>query len=149
RSRRMMEALRTAHLWVPGWCVSGMRNYGLAPPKRIWLMIADHFEPWWRDPHDQVAFERVARWTDLWPEIAHRQRDSIGRPACHTFFYPAEQYHPRVLDSLAELCQQRVSDVEVHLHHSGDTAEQFRERMAQFVETLHRQHGLLHRENGR
>ena len=145
----MMQALRTAHLWVPGWCLSEMRRCGLQPPKRIWLLIADHFEPWWRDPDDQRAFERVARWTGLWPEIAQRHRDSIGRPACHTFFYPAEQYHPRVIDALTQLRQKNIGDVEIHLHHDHDTADQFRNRMGLFIEQLHRRHGLLHTENGR
>jgi len=145
----MTDSLRTAHLWVPGWCISRVRRRGLEPPKRIWLMIADHFEPWWRNPDDQMAFQRVARWTTLWPEIAQRHRDSVGRPACHTFFYPAEQYHPRVIDQLAQLCHDRIGDVEIHLHHDHDTADRFRNRMGLFIDRLHRGHGLLHMESGR
>jgi hypothetical protein len=145
----MMEALRTAHLWVPGWCLSEIRRRRLEPPRRIWLMIADHFEPWWRNPDDKKAFGRIARWTGLWPEIADRYRDSIGRPVCHTFFYPAEQYHPRAIDELSQLCQKKVGDVEIHLHHDRDTADQFRNRMGLFIEQLHRGHGLLHIEQGR
>src|SRR5262249_44476453 len=102
-----------------------------------------------RNPDDQMAFERVARWTALWPEIAQRHRDSIGRPACHTFFYPAEQYHPRVIDDLSRLCLERIGDVEIHLHHDRDTADQFRNCMGLFIERLHRRHGLLHTEDGR
>jgi len=145
----MMQALQTAHLWVPGWCRSEMRRRGLEQPKRIWLMIADHFEPWWRNPDDQKALERVARWTGFWPEIAWRYRDSAGRPPCHTFFYPAEQYHPRVIDELTQLCQKKIGDVEIHLHHDHDTADQFRNRMGVFIDQLHHAHGLLRTENGR
>lgn len=145
----MIEALRTAHLWLPGYCRSRMRMLGLEPPKRIWLMIADHFEPWWRNPGEQKAFERVARWTLSWPEIARRHCDSAGRPACYTFFYPEEQYHPRVMDDLATLCGEKIADVEIHLHHDHDTEDQFRNRMGWYTDRLHRRHGLLHKENGR
>jgi len=145
----MIGALRTAHLWLPGWCGSRLRMRGVEPPKRIWLMIADHFEPWWRNPSDQGALERVARWTGLWPEIAQRHCDSAGRPACYTFFYPEEQYDPQVMDDLAKLCREKIGDVEIHLHHDYDTEDRFCHRMGLFIERLHGQHGLLHRENGR
>jgi hypothetical protein len=145
----MMEALQTAHLWVPGYCASRMRMRGGEPPKRIWLTIADHFEPWWRKPDDRVALERVARWTKWWPEIAQRHLDSAGRPACYTFFYPEEQYHPRVMDALATLNRAGIGDVEIHLHHDHDTEDQFRDRMALFINRLHNRHGLLHNEGGR
>ncbi|HUI78274.1 MAG TPA: hypothetical protein VLY24_10165 [Bryobacteraceae bacterium] len=145
----MIEALRTAHLWLPGWCGWRIQTRGLEPPKRIWLMIADHFEPWWRDPDDQKALERVERWTGLWPAIARRHCDSAGRPPCYTFFYPAEQYHPRVIDDLTKLCREKIGDVEIHLHHDRDTEDQFCNRMGLFIDRLHSGHGLLHKENGR
>jgi hypothetical protein len=145
----MMRALQTAHLWLPGWCESRIRVRGMEPPKRIWLMIADHFEPWWRNPDDQTAFDRVARWTSLWPKIARRHRDSVGRPACYTFFYPAEQYHPQAIDGLTKLCRERIADVEIHLHHDDDTEDQFRNQMGAFIDRLQNQHGLLRTENGK
>jgi len=145
----MIGVLRTAHLWLPGWCAWRMRTSGLEPPERIWLMIADHFEPWWRSPDDRKALERSARWTGLWPEIARQRCDSFGRPPCYTFFYPAEQYHPQVIDDLTRLCREGIADVEVHLHHDRDNADQFCNRMSLFIDRLHRSHGLLHTENGR
>jgi len=145
----MMEALQTAHLWLPGYCASRLRARGQKPPKRIWLTIADHFEPWWRKPEERTALERVKRWMKWWPDIAQRHRDSTGRPACYTFFYPEEQYHPRVMDDLAALTRAGIGDVEIHLHHDRDTEDGFRDRMSAFIERLHVGHGLLHEEGGR
>jgi hypothetical protein len=145
----MNRVIQTAHLWAPGYCTSILRKRGAAPVKRIWLVLADHFEPWWRQPSIETALERVRRWTRLWPEIALRHRDSIGRPACYTFFYPEEQYHPKAIDELAGLRNEGIGEVEIHLHHDGDTEYQFRERMTQFAERLHYRHGLLHQRDGR
>ena len=144
-----MDVVRTAHLWLPGYCLSRIRRRGEEPPKRIWLTIADHFEPWWRRPDDATAWSRVERWTRSWPEIAQRHRDSMGRPACYTFFYPEEQYHSRVMDALAGLTASGIGDVEIHLHHDHDTEDDFRHRLAVFIERLHHGHALLHKENGR
>ena len=141
------KQLRTAHLWLPGYCASRMKMRSRA--KRIWLMIADHFEPWWHQPDERTALERVQRWMRGWPEIAQKHRDSLGRPCCYTFFYPEEQYHPKVMDNLAQLAQAGIGDVEIHLHHDRDTEVQFRERMGAFIDRLHHDHGLLHKENGR
>ena len=51
-----------------------------------------------------------------------RYRDADGRPPRHSFFFPGEQYGPRYLDALADLARAGLGEVEVHLHHDGDTA---------------------------
>jgi hypothetical protein len=145
----MKQVLQTAHLWAPGYCASRLRKIGSSQAKRIWLLLADHFEPWWRKPDTRTALDRVKHWTTLWPEIALRHRDSIGRPACYTFFYPEEQYHPQAIEELSALCSAGIGDVEIHLHHDADTEDQFRERLALFIERLHQRHGLLRQDGGR
>jgi hypothetical protein len=113
------------------------------PIRRVWLAFADHFEPWWRQPTDDAAMARVRRWTERWPDIARRHIDASGRPACYTFFYPEEQYDPEALDELARLCDTGLADVEVHLHHDGDTAPHFTRRVNIFINRLRHRHGLL------
>jgi hypothetical protein len=113
------------------------------PIRRLWLAFADHFEPWWRGPTDDAAMARVRMWTECWPDIARRHIDVSGRPACYTFFYPEEQYDPEALDELARLCGTGLADVEVHLHHDGDTAQQFTRRVNIFITRLRHRHGLL------
>jgi hypothetical protein len=146
---RNHPAIRTCHLWLPGHLRSGVRRAFAQPPVRVWVSFADHFEPWWRQPDTATALERVARWVRGWPEIAARHRDSAGRPPCYTFFYPEEQYHPRVMDDLRALRDQGIGDVEVHLHHDNDTPRAFVDRMSVFLHRLEGTHGLLRRDNGR
>jgi hypothetical protein len=96
-----------------------------------------------------VAAERVALWKREWPRIAARHRDSAGCPPRYTFFYPEEEYRPQFLDVLAEMTQNCVASVEVHLHHDGEGQQNFVDRMSGFIETLSVRHGLLRKCNGR
>jgi hypothetical protein len=77
-------------------------------------------------------------------------RDSDGRPPRWTFFYPLEEYVPSQLEALTELCRAGFGEVEVHLHHDGDTAENLRAVLVEYRELLARRHGLLsrHRQTG-
>jgi hypothetical protein len=140
---------RATRRWLPGYCAARWRRRTNAPVARVWVTFADHFEPWWRQPDATTALERVRRWTRLWPAIAARHVDSEGRPACYTFFYPAEQYDPRVLDELSRLRHAGIADVEVHLHHDADSEQGFLERVETFLLQLHDGHGLLRKDAAR
>jgi hypothetical protein len=141
--------LRTSHLWLPGYLRTRLGARSARSVARIWVAFTDHFEPWWHQPDDATALQRVARWAARWPEIAARHLDSAGRPACYTFFYPEEQYHPAAIDRLRALRDRGIGDVEVHLHHDNDTPQAFADRMSVFLDRLEGAHGLLRRENGR
>src|SRR5262249_49674898 len=75
-----------------------------------------------------------------------RSRDSDGRAPRHTFFYPVEEYEPELMAPLAGLCAAGFGEVEVHLHHDNDTAENLRQTLADFRDTLAEGHGLLGRD---
>ena len=147
-SSRPQDARRTLHLWLPGYVAAKVRALAAhrVAIRRVWVTLADHFEPWWRGADDRTAIERVQRWVDRWPAIASRHVDAAGRPACYTFFYPEEQYHPAALDALSCLVERGIADVEVQLHHDRDTASAFVERVGRFVDTLHTRHALLRRD---
>jgi hypothetical protein len=115
------------------------------------ICFADHFEPLHGKPPMRVARARVARWLRDYPRQFARFRDSDGRSPRHTFFYPLEEYQPEFLDALTELCRQGFGEVEVHLHHDGDTAASLARRLCDYRQTLAEEHGLLsfHRETGR
>lgn len=115
-------------------------------PVELLLCIADHFEPKQGDLRPGVGREAVARWVDEYPKLFGQFRDSDGRPPRHTFFYPEEEYEPDHLDALAGLCRRGFGEVEVHLHHDGDTAEGLREKLLRFKEILAGRHGLLARD---
>ena len=140
--------VRTSHLWLPAYLRTRLGARSARSAARIWVAFTDHFEPWWHQPDDTTALQRVAHWVARWPEIAARHTDSCGRAACYTFFYPEEQYHPAAIDRLRTLRDRGVGDVEVHLHHDHDTPQAFSERMAVFLDRLERTHGLLRREDG-
>lgn len=115
-------------------------------PQRVFLAVCDHFEPDWGGASEEVRRERVARWGQDFPRSVDGLADSRGRPPQHTFFFPLEEYRPQLLDQLAQLCHGGWGEVEVHLHHDGETASQLRDRLEWFRDTLHREHGLLHRD---
>lgn len=123
---------------------------GLPEPQRVWLAIADHYEPYWNCANHATARERVERWRKAWPKIADRStKDSAGKSPKYTFFYPEEQYEPELLDLLAEMAHAGIADVEVHIHHDREGRQNFIDRMSSFRDVLHGRHGLLHVENGR
>lgn len=142
------ESFLTSRLWLPSYCGDRLRHVGRRAPQRIWVTIADHFEPWWRGAEGEVALERVRRWVRRWPAIAARHRDTAGRQPKYTFFYPEEQYDARALDELARLTHEGIADVEVHLHHDRDTDAGLAARLERFTECLYTRHGLLRKDGG-
>jgi len=110
------------------------------------LCIADHFEPKYRRPAPEVSWARVRRWVEDYPRQFGGFRDSDGRTPRHSFFYPIEEYEESYLNALAELCRNGFGEVEIHLHHDHDTAENLRRTLVAFKELLAEHHGLLARQ---
>jgi hypothetical protein len=141
---------RHADLWLPGYVSSRLQNWAPpVPPCRVWVAVADHWEPYRGKAPDDIARSRVAIWEKHWPEIAARHADSTGRPPQYTFFYPQEEYRTEFLDVLAEMRRRGIADVDVHIHHDREGQQKFLDRMSGFIETLTTRHGLLRRHNGR
>ncbi|MFO0888494.1 MAG: hypothetical protein U0790_05020 [Isosphaeraceae bacterium] len=115
-------------------------------PVHLLLCVADHFEPKRGGPPEAVAARRVRDWVGGYPRLFDRFRDSDGKPPRHSFFYPVEEYEPRYLDDLAALCRAGFGEVEVHLHHDRDHAENLRRTLTGFKELLAGRHGLLARD---
>ncbi len=95
------------------------------------IAVADHFEPaylpetpWEYAPLD-LQERRMEHWCGAYPAAMGEWRDRAGHPFRHTYFYPAEQYNPTVVERLVEHCHEGSGEVEVHLHHgvsAPDTA---------------------------
>ena len=138
--------------WLPRYLLETPRRR--APrrgrPVHLLLCIADHYEPCTGGASPEKADARVERWLTGYPRLFGGFRDSDGRPPRHTFFYPMEQYDPRHVEALAELCRAGFGEVEVHLHHDNDTAESLRRQLLLFKKILVKKHGLLgrHRATG-
>lgn len=144
-----MKLPRHAELWLPGYVRSRLNRRAHPRPSRVWVAIADHWEPFYGKPSEEIARTRVTVWRKHWPAIASRHRDSTGRPPQYTFFYPEEEYRPAFLDSLAEMVRQGIADVDVHIHHDGEGAQNFVDRMSGFIGILSNRHGLLRKGGGK
>lgn len=113
--------------------------------RHLLFALCDHYEPLWGGAPDTVGRARVDTWAENYPRLA-QFRDSDGRPPRHGWFFPGEEYRPHSLDRLAALARDGFGEVEVHLHHDGDTAAtlapQLEHTLAQFAE-----HGHISRKN--
>lgn len=136
---------RNADIWFPGWLRSWSQSRRRPPATRVWVVIADHYEPLWHSAPDSVGRERVALWKARWPAIAEAVRDSAGRPPKYTFFYPEDEYRPELVEPLAEMARSGIADVEIHIHHDGEGEQNFVDRMSRFKQALVERHALLHR----
>jgi hypothetical protein len=144
-----MTLPRNCHIWLPGYIEQRRQARRRRPPERVWLTFADHYEPLWNGADEATGADRIARWAREWPRTASKFRDSTGRPPCYTCFYPQEEYRPGLMEPLARLAQDRIVDVEVHLHHDGEGQQNFIDRMTAFVDALRQRHGLLRMQNGK
>ena len=131
--------------WLGPYLAETSRRRRLRSGEEVHLLLcfADHYEPKWNRPTPEVSRARVRRWHDDYPRQFARFRDSDGRTPRHTFFYPIEEYEAEYLDALADLCRQGFGEVEIHLHHDRDTAENLRHSLLAFKSLLSTRHGLL------
>jgi hypothetical protein len=111
----------------------------------VLLCIADHYEPRHGKVDPQRAMARVQTWVREYPRLLGGFHDSDGRPPRHTFFYPMEEYDRAEMDEIAGLCRQGYGEVEVHLHHDKDTAENLRRTLLEHKAMLAERHGMLAR----
>lgn len=144
---RLLLRSRNMHLWIGAYLKqAGRRRRRPAPHTHVHVAFCDHYEPYWRQADDATARARVDHWLRRYPEVAAVHADSTGRVPQHSFFYPEEEYREDILDDIAGLCRRGYGDVEVHLHHDDDTAENLRATLTRFTTLLHERHGLLRRD---
>lgn len=122
-------------LWMRDWAIDRtltLITQSMLPtkarPEHVMLALCDHFEPGWTgDPQHpgaarkEICRERVTTWREGYPAFAANFRDSCGFRPRHTFFYPGDQYAFDLVEPLAQLVEMGLADIEVHLHHEGDT----------------------------
>jgi hypothetical protein len=133
--------------WVIPYVLQTLRRHKPRAEEEIHVLlcIADHYEPKADKASPERARARVQRWVDEYPRQFGHFRDSDGKPPRYSFFYPIEEYEPEYLEALADLCRAGYGEVEIHLHHHNDTAENMRSSLLGFKELLAERHGLLSR----
>jgi hypothetical protein len=114
-------------------------------PRHILFAICDHYEPLWGRADDARGGERVRAWQERYPRLADGYRDADGRPPRHSFFFPGEEYRPQYMDGLAEMVRGGYGEVEVHLHHDGDTAATLEPQLLSTIANFAK-HGHLSRD---
>ena len=132
---------KNAQIWLPGYLASRKRGKFVSPTQ-VFFCFVDHYEPLWSKPSLERARARTRYWLENYPKFAGHFRDADGKPPQHTFFFPGEEYRPEFLDDLASLCRQGYGEVEIHLHHRNDTAENLKAQLLNFKAQL-AGHGFL------
>lgn len=139
---------RNMQYWIGAWPGDRLRAC-LAPrpvQRHVYFCFADHYEPYCAGADRERAHARVRAWIERYPVIAANHRDSQGRAPRHTFFYPIEEYDAEIMEQLRALCARGFGDVEVHLHHDRDNADNLRRTLTEYAQQLHERHGLLRRD---
>jgi len=119
--------------------------------KHLIFVIANHFEPGWATNgilDHKTQMSRLRAYRRLAEETGRHIVDSDGTKFRHTNFYPAEQYHPEILDVLAEIQAEGLGEIEVHLHHGverPDTAKSLERQLVEFRDIVAEQHKGLSR----
>lgn len=113
--------------WRAAYAAASNRRHTLAAaaagPVDVCLFIVDHFEPAVGQADRATARRRLEEWIDRYPVISSRHRDSGGRHPSHGYFYPWDEFDREQFDLLAAHCREGWGEIEIQLHHSGDTAE--------------------------
>ncbi len=139
--------MKHTSVWLPAYLCTRFKPRPSGRPVHVMCCFVDHYEPEWGGATLETRLARVERWVTEYPKLAGAHRDADGCPPRYTFFYPAEAYHPEVLERLSALCRAGLAEVELHLHHDADTSETLRTKLEEAKRAFVR-HGLLSRERG-
>jgi hypothetical protein len=136
--------MKALNIWLPAWLKRDREPHRALGSLHVCIAVCDHFEPL-QNTDKAGAVARIATWRREYPRFVEEFRDSGGKPPRHTFFYPVEQYDSDILQALADLCSENGCEIEVHLHHDRDTADNLRATLLTARERL-ASHGLLSRD---
>lgn len=134
---------RNMQFWIRTYIYNAFSAKVKSPVKHVYFCLVDHYEPYYGDATEEEARKLVDDWVTNYPEIAKLHSDSDGNPPQHSYFYPIEEYDKHILDQLSRICKSGYGDVDVHLHHDNDTAENLRTVLTEFKHTLFDDHQLL------
>ncbi len=148
---RPLQYLRSKqlHRWGPDYfrhlATRRLESRAVGTTRHLLFSFCDHWEPLFQGVADEVGDARVTAWAEGYPALASRFRDADGRTPRHSFFFPGEHYRPRWLDRLGSLAKGGFGEVELHLHHDGDTSESLRADVSRYVDEI-ASHGHFSRD---
>jgi len=139
---------RNIHIWFWAYLKQFVTlRVASTSTKHIYVCLADHYEPYLDNVDQNRAHARVKRWVEEYPKIAKQHSDSNGRHPQHSYFYPEEEYDEWVMTQIKSLCEQGLGDLDIHLHHDDDTAENLQKTLTRFKTLLHDKHGFLRKNS--
>ncbi len=111
--------------------------------QHIVFTFVDHFEP-----HEQKT---VTRWTSSYREFVKKHMDADGKRPQHTWFwyfsYSDNAEKISFLRQMSELAYEDTGELEIHMHHSGDTEESFTKLMKEAIAQTQMWGGLITAES--
>ena len=137
---------RRLDLWLPGYVLGAPARARARRQRRdklthVFFLVCDHYEPRHKATREGQAYERVETWRRDYPKFQQRCRDAFGHAPLHSWFYPPH-HGSEHLPQLADLAHAGGGEVELHYHHSNDTAETLTRDLKATL-ALYRRHGLL------
>lgn len=130
--------------WLFPYVISRLSNKPhVEGTTHVLFCFVDHFEPQWQNDNIDIERQRVDRWYQDYPKMADAHQDADGYAPKHCFFYPEEEYRKEHLDKLSDLCHRGYGEIEIHLHHEDDTAENLAKTLTNFAAILHNDHNAL------
>src|ERR1041384_3978589 len=136
-----LKKIQTSLPWLTRYPFARVQDFLGREPlehKHIIFTVANHFEPAWRESgmHDlKTQIRRLEDYRKLARSTGEAVTDADGTKFRHGNFYPAEQYHPELLEIMAEMQAEGLGEVEIHLPHGveePDTAENLRRSLVDF-----------------
>ncbi len=137
---------RNIDLWIVSYLREKYNREVSTGGKNVYFCLADHYEPYFGSASQELARERVENWCRSYPEIAKKHKDSDGNMPKHSYFYPEEEYDEEIINNIKSLCERGLGDVEIHLHHDNDTAENLEITLNRFKTLLFEKHDLLRKD---
>ncbi|RKY41055.1 MAG: hypothetical protein DRP76_00700 [Candidatus Omnitrophota bacterium] len=136
---------RNICVWLPSYLLAYFeknRVKNFSSHTHIIFCLVDHFEPRVGKVSVEKENERVDKWIENYLSIVKKHKDADGVIPKYTFFYPIDEYTPSVFEKIVDFCKKGLGEIEVHLHHNGDTAESLREKL-EFAKKIFSQYGML------
>ena len=138
--KKMINFIRKKNLqiWLPAYLrelTSSPQRRSSSGPVHVMVMFVDHYELAGKEP-------RLREWMRRYPDLALRHRDSDGICPKHTWFYALDLMREKELEEMRSLVDRGLGEVELHWHHSHDTAESFQDKLHKGL-AIFQKHGYM------
>ena len=138
---------RNMNIWIVPYIKHKLKSEIITNKiKHIYVCVADHHEPYYGNAEQDVARKREELWLKEYRKAVSNHVDSDGNKPVHSYFYPEEEYDEWILDQIQSICKEGMGDVDIHLHHDDDTAENLEKTLIRFKTLLHEKHNLLRKD---